>query len=659
MNKIEKGFCPKSFYNGSTKKEFIHQLCKKRLRHEREKEFKKRPLPNAHQYFRCFSERNVWRWFPRQQEAISYCILLKEPCFSLFAYEKSNGKRKYLVTTCKQFWAKYELMEKRYFHFYEVIRECKPCRLYFDIEFKTELNENLNGISVLNFFIDIVCKCLFEAFGIECTRNDVVDLDSTTDSKFSRHLIFHFKDSTYFRNNIQCGDFVKDVCFALRSYVETGNPNKYFPHIFNAWPEYNNTCADDIKVKLKKLLVASDNGPTFLCDLSVYSKNRNFRLYRSSKVSKHVPLCIAKENEYKFKTHLTAIEREVYRIKNRTFDADYQKFSDTLVCPFIEDIHNVNLLNFGDDGAKVSKYSQNQSAYTTSKEFEEGSQRTHFPTLDIFVLKQANKHGEKSIIRRWMFYRKSQMMIYDIGENRWCGNIQRQHKSNHVYYVADLKLCVLYQKCHDPDCINYRSEDVRIPDEVNPAIEEDNIEQFDISGDEELNNLFNVEFDIDDNLNVIENRGNKKGSTTQSCENAENIPPTPAKLLLQEDTLMENDTEFDIDYLDFDDEDFDIDILPVKVNLKPLKQQENVKFDKELSSNKCTEETKNNSCVDLIGIDDDDEDCGDSAELGGEVNANRSNDDNIPSEYLVSDDLSDDIWEEFFQLEDDSLLQVL
>lgn len=297
------------------------------------------------------------------------------------------------------------------------------------------------------------------------------------------------------------------------------------------------------------------------------------------------------------------------------------------------------------------------NAYITLHTFQlcEWTMLNYLKVTDIHKL----QNSFVGIIRRWMFYRKSQMMIYDIGENRWCGNIQRQHKSNHVYYVADLKLRVLYQKCHDPDCINYRSEDVRIPDEVNPAIEEDNIEQFDISGDEELNKLFDIEFDIDDNLNVIENCNNKKDSTTQNCENTENIPPASVQLFLQGDTLMQNDSEFNIDNLDFDDEDFDTDILPVKVNLKPLKQQENVKFDKELSSKKCTEETKNNSCIDLIEIDGDDEDCGDSTELSGKVNANRSNDDNIPSEYLISNDLSNDMWEEFFKLEDDSLLQVL
>ena len=71
-------------------------------------------------------------------------------------------------------------------------------------------------------------------------------------------------------------------------------------------------------------------------------------------------------------------------------------------------------------------------------------------------------------IRRWIHHKEREMVIYDIGENRWCGNVNRQHKSNHIYYMADLQLAQVYQKCHDFECSNYRSEGTLIPPEVNP-----------------------------------------------------------------------------------------------------------------------------------------------------------------------------------------------
>ena len=104
-----------------------------------------------------------------------------------------------------------------------------------------------------------------------------------------------------------------------------------------------------------------ENCENFLCDLSVYTKNRNFRLYHSSKVSKLIPLEIAAENEFVFKRKLTSIEKEVYKIRNQVFDADYEMFSDTLVCPYVESKEHQKLLTFGDD-EKPSWYNVSKSA---------------------------------------------------------------------------------------------------------------------------------------------------------------------------------------------------------------------------------------------------------------------------------------------------------
>ena len=59
-------------------------------------------------------------------------------------------------------------------------------------------------------------------------------------------------------------------------------------------------------------------------------------------------------------------------------------------------------------------------------------------------------HGQSSVIdskksskRSSDFYveneAKSEFICYVIGGNRYCGNINREHKSNSIYLVADLK----------------------------------------------------------------------------------------------------------------------------------------------------------------------------------------------------------------------------
>jgi len=111
-------------------------------------------------------------------------------------------------------------------------------------------------------------------------------------------------------------------------------------------------------------------------------------------------------------------------------------------------------------------------------------------------------------IRRWIYYEESQMIIYDIGDNRWCGNIQREHKSNHIYYVADLKFSYIYQKCHDFECTHYRSPETPIPPETNPILGK--IKGLNESLDDELYRLFEEDIDFIGKIN-------KENEPRQEC----------------------------------------------------------------------------------------------------------------------------------------------
>ncbi len=51
-------------------------------------------------------------------------------------------------------------------------------------------------------------------------------------------------------------------------------------------------------------------------------------------------------------------------------------------------------------------------------------------------------------------------LCYTVANWRFCHKIGRQHKSNGVFFVADLLLQALYQKCHDPDCRGFRSNGI-------------------------------------------------------------------------------------------------------------------------------------------------------------------------------------------------------
>ncbi|XP_002156811.4 DNA-directed primase/polymerase protein [Hydra vulgaris] len=545
---IKVSFKVSSFY-GATRKEYLYQLKKK----HHLTECKKHSLRYSTIYQRnsYFDERIVWKWFPRQRDAFNYCSLTKEKYLCLFTYEKVDSKRKFLVTSHQQFWNRYSKMKSSEKHFYEVIAESKPCRLYFDIEFDKTKNPNLgNGIEVLETFIQLVCSCLHSRFKITLGRKNVVDLDSSTENKFSRHLIFHLGDNTLFINNIECGQFVKSICLCLSDYLNTGVSNSYFSNdkferVTEAMPSIES---------LHKIMVNNDEGKTFLCDLSVYSKNRNFRLYLSSKFSKKIPLTIASENVFCFKNKLTKSERRFYKLQNKTFDKDYCQFCDTLVCPDIDG--NIRMLTSVGDALPVTS-SINPVCLVTCKERRcDGFKVSPYPDLDQFVLQQASINSLNGSIRRWIHYEERHMMIYDLDNNRWCANIGREHKSNHVYYVADLRSKVVYQKCHDPNCANFKSSEIQIPIEVLPFTDNDVIEQFEISTDEYLNMMFSEDFLPD--TNVLE-----KINSDQHVQ-YENDTNVLEKRNLDKQVQYENDNDISINSKEFDalfEEDLPIDLL--------------------------------------------------------------------------------------------------
>ena len=65
-----------------------------------------------------------------------------------------------------------------------------------------------------------VCKALQQFYRVSCSAEDVLNLDSSTSEKFSRHLIFQlhdvaFKDNTHVG---ECTGFLK-ITVILKTYV--------------------------------------------------------------------------------------------------------------------------------------------------------------------------------------------------------------------------------------------------------------------------------------------------------------------------------------------------------------------------------------------------------------------------------------------------------
>uniref|UniRef100_A0A3B5L9N0 DNA-directed primase/polymerase protein n=1 Tax=Xiphophorus couchianus TaxID=32473 RepID=A0A3B5L9N0_9TELE len=362
---------------------------------------------------------SVWKLFPRQNLAISFAHSCKE-AVHVFALEKekaSLGQRIYLVTSYSELWHYYRVYPQSLMHCYEVIPEGAVCKLYFDLEFHKPSNKGSDGNSMVSLFIKYVCNKLVEVYGIECSVKNVLNLDSSTEEKFSRHLIFMLQ-SAAFKDNIHVGMSPQSPD-AKRQKQEVRD--------------------------LSFLLVKSKDGRNGLfVDLGVYTKNRNFRLYKSSKVGRNAAFTVAEDNQFTAKPD---IEKS----------AEENVFLASLVCNV--SFTGQRILTWDAPETKDVKSPTAQSTFS-------GCLSSPYKEVDNFVFALVRKDGVQGSIRRWNYFAADQLLVYDIAKYRWCGNVSRFHKSNNIMIIVDLKEEVWYQKCHDPDCRNFRSSSFPLPQEI-------------------------------------------------------------------------------------------------------------------------------------------------------------------------------------------------
>lgn len=101
-------------------------------------------------------------------------------------------------------------------HFYEIILDEYPCRLYFDLEFPYDVNKDANGPELTKQFCSIVCSSLHSLLNIDLNPDkNFLILDSSNQSKFSAHVIVHVKegkDELLFKNNLALRTVIMYIC---------------------------------------------------------------------------------------------------------------------------------------------------------------------------------------------------------------------------------------------------------------------------------------------------------------------------------------------------------------------------------------------------------------------------------------------------------------
>ena len=196
--------------------------------------------------------------FATQKEAIQ--MKEKSPNSIVISFEVSlGGSRRYLVTTIPYFWGWYK--DNSVKNYYEVICDKDNSKLYCDIEFKKRYNQGKDGYQCVKRLIQLINDKANQDFSLVVSEEDCLVLEATDETKFSIHLIFFL---IVFESNKDCKNFMQDLMESLQTQDQA---------LF------------DVK--------NGSGGVTSCIDMSVYSTNRQFRMFESSKIGQKRPLIVS------------------------------------------------------------------------------------------------------------------------------------------------------------------------------------------------------------------------------------------------------------------------------------------------------------------------------------------------------------------------------
>jgi hypothetical protein len=247
----------------------------------------------------------------------------------IFSTEKAQGKRRYLVghfgRIMDHYWRK---MDPK--HLYEIIREGVPCRLFFDMEYSIPDNPELardhnTSDLLLEEFRYELAEELQAEFGSHLQRSlqaaDIIDLDSSSDTKFSRHWIVHLPGGYLFPDAVAVGRFVRRLIGRLADDIGTGQLQTRRPVL--AQYLFVHTKPRKGEGSQKQQQQHQQQPVTPFVDLGVYTRNRLFRVLGSSKFGKTTPLQISKVNQFPLyvpKNHQQSNNENETRNSNNNID---------------------------------------------------------------------------------------------------------------------------------------------------------------------------------------------------------------------------------------------------------------------------------------------------------------------------------------------------
>ncbi|XRB22644.1 DNA-directed primase/polymerase protein [Pseudoscourfieldia marina] len=427
-----------------------------------------------------------YREFPRLDLAKAYAAHLKwKPTqtgrahannqddsqeLKLFARQTpEDGTRRFAAATrrgaCERAMA--EPPERR--HFYELLESDEgdaqaqlrsQCHAFLDVEFARDERSARVGEPCADdvgdrLVDDVVRRMQAHAQRtLGCQFARVYELDSSTTTKFSRHLIMQLPAPRMFRSARHVGPFVRE---ALATNSE--------PSLVAPEP-------------------SADAGKSIV-DMGVYTRNRMFRTCFSRKFGKNkAPLALTRrfdgpgllasaDTARRTPAHMHLLGGVADAATSTTPDAgDCLVWLELLasrgrldpdpIAPPLEQHqhqhqHQQHHSNGGNGGGPPKA-----SGYATMP----------FPDVEAFLLEVCRRKAPQSSprVRSWALFAdndaRRDMLVVNIDGHRYCENICRQHKSNGVYYVVDWRIDAFAQRCYDADCRGFRAPAMPLPESL-------------------------------------------------------------------------------------------------------------------------------------------------------------------------------------------------
>eukprot|EP00002_Diphylleia_rotans_P003855 TRINITY_DN12738_c0_g1_i2.p1 TRINITY_DN12738_c0_g1~~TRINITY_DN12738_c0_g1_i2.p1 ORF type:complete len:483 (-),score=107.29 TRINITY_DN12738_c0_g1_i2:24-1472(-) len=382
------------------------------VRHEQTSTFIHQSMPE--EIAKEIREKSIFEIFPNLQPAIEFKKSHDDLDLSIFAFDVSfDGRKNFLVTSIERFYKHYTSLRPFERVYNEVIEEESRVHLYLDIEFSRADNPIKDGESIITVLMHQLTAFAFSTIGLSIKSQNVVDLESPSDTKFSRHLIIKFPGYA-FESNRTAGHFI----YSFASHLESQS------HTIS---------------EIQELYVMDGEKRRLPLDLGVYSRNQLFRIINSTKKGKNSYL--------------------VPSPRSHQIQSPKKLFLESLVTCY-------------DPLVKIIQvpHCKKPESYTKAKSSPQilmTHQDDVYAQIEKFVLLLVQQEGMNGSIASSRIFTDTQTIVFQIGKGyRWCGNVMRQHRSNSVMMIVSLQQAHVYQKCHDPDCKEYRSEPIPLPETI-------------------------------------------------------------------------------------------------------------------------------------------------------------------------------------------------